>query len=213
MEGRKILIEDDDAINSKVLAQRLAKRGYDVSTHDIGAGTIEMVELSKFELVLLDIMLPDISGLEVLQQLRAKFKKVELPVIMVTAKDAPEDVAGALQAGASDYLSKPINMDVAIARINTQLSIVDLYRESMLRQQLESVNAMIITYNHEINNPLAIALGNISLGMMRNDKAALEKAEAAMKRIAEIVKKINEVTKGKIEMTAYTADTKMIKIR
>ena len=104
-------------------------------------------------------------------------------------------------------------MDVAIARINTQLSIVDLYRESMLRQQLESVNAMIITYNHEINNPLAIALGNISLGMMRNDKAALEKAEAAMKRIAEIVKKINEVTKGKIEMTAYTADTKMIKIR
>ena len=213
MEGRKILIVDDDAINSKVLAQRLAKRGYDVSTHDIGAGTIEMVELSKFELVLLDIMLPDISGLEVLQQLRAKFKKVELPVIMVTAKDAPEDVAGALQAGASDYLSKPINMDVAIARINTQLSIVDLYRESMLRQQLESVNAMIITYNHEINNPLAIALGNISLGMMRNDKAALEKAEAAMKRIAEIVKKINEVTKGKIEMTAYTADTKMIKIR
>ena len=92
MEGRKILIVDDDAINSKVLAQRLAKRGYDVSTHDIGAGTIEMVELSKFELVLLDIMLPDISGLEVLQQLRAKFKKVELPVIMVTAKDAPEDV-------------------------------------------------------------------------------------------------------------------------
>ena len=213
MGARKILIVDDDTVNSEVLAQRLTKRGYEVVTHEVGAGTLELLELSKFELVLLDIMLPDVSGIEVLKNLRAKYKQVEVPVIMVTAKDSPQDVAEALRMGASDYISKPIHLDVAIARINTQLSIVDLYRENMQRQQIESVNAVIITYNHEINNPLAIALGNLSLGLARNDRAAFEKAEAAMRRVADIVKKINEVTKSEIELTSYTSDSKMIKIK
>lgn len=213
-QPRKILLVDDDAINSKLLTSRLEKRGYAVTTHDIGTGVVDMIDLTGVEIVLLDIMLPDVSGIEVLKQIRAKFEKTIVPVIMVTAKDSPEDIAGALQIGANDYLAKPINIDVAIARINTQLSIRDLYRDNMRRQQQDSINAMVVAFNHEINNPLAIAMGNLSLGMARNDMVALQKSEAAMKRIAELIRKINELTKGKeIELTDYTETAKMVKIK
>jgi DNA-binding response OmpR family regulator len=213
-QPRKILLVDDDAINSKPLTSRLEKRGYAVTTHDIGTGVVDMIDLTGVEIVLLDIMLPDVSGIEVLKQIRAKFEKTIVPVIMVTAKDSPEDIAGALQIGANDYLAKPINIDVAIARINTQLSIRDLYRDNMRRQQQDSINAMIVAFNHEINNPLAIAMGNLSLGMAKMDINALKKSEAAMRRIAELIKKINELTKGgTIEMTDYTESAKMVKIK
>ena len=210
---RKILLVDDDEVNRKILTARLEKQGYAVTTLDIGTGVGDMIELTGVEVVLLDIMLPDVSGMEVLEKIRAKFEKTIVPVIMVTAKDSPDDIAGALQSGANDYLAKPINIDVAVARINTQLSIRDLYRDNMRRQQQDSINAMVVAFNHEINNPLAIAMGNLSLGMAKNDMAALQKAEAAMKRIAELVIKINELTKSKeIEFTNYTKNAKMVKI-
>ena len=158
-------------------------------------------------------MLPDVSGIEVLQRIREKFDKTIMPVIMVTAKDSPDDVASALKLGANDYLAKPVNIDIAMARIETQLSVCDLYRENIRRHQQDSINAMIVAFNHEINNPLAIAMGNLSLGMARNDMEALQKAEVAMRRIADIIKKINELTKGKgIELTSYADSTKMIKL-
>jgi DNA-binding response OmpR family regulator len=132
----------------------------------------------------------------------------------VTSRDSPEDITGALQEGANDYLAKPINIDVAIARINSQLSIRDLYQENMRRQRQDSINAMIVAFNHEINNPLAIAMGNLALGIAKNDVNALKKSEAAMRRIAELIKKINDLTKGApIEMTDYTDSAKMVKIR
>jgi DNA-binding response OmpR family regulator len=210
---RKILIVDDDAVNNKLLTSRLTKRGFDVTSHDIGTGVVDMIELTGIELVLLDVMLPDISGVEVLKSIRAKYEKTVMPVIMVTSKDDPEDIAAALQLGANDYIAKPIHIDVAIARINTQLSVCDLYRDNMRRQQQDSMNALIVAFNHEINNPLAIAMGNLSLGMAKNDMVALKKSEAAMNRIAELIRKINQITKGKpVELTEYTKDTMMVKI-
>ena len=211
--ARKILLVDDDTVNTKLLSSRLEKRGYSVISHDIGTGVVDMIELTGVELVLLDIMLPDVSGIEVLQRIREKFDKTIMPVIMVTVKDSPDDVASALKLGANDYLAKPVNIDIAMARIETQLSVCDLYRENIRRHQQDSINAMIVAFNHEINNPLAIAMGNLSLGMARNDMEALQKAEVAMRRIADIIKKINELTKGKgIELTSYADSTKMIKL-
>lgn len=214
LQARKILLVEDDAINKQLISSRLEKRGFNVVVHDIGTGVVDMIELTGVELVLLDIILPDVSGIEVLQKIRERFDKTTIPVIMVTAKDSPDDITSALKKGANDYIAKPVNMDVAMARIETQLSICDLHRESMRRHQQDSINAMIVSFNHEINNPLAIAMGNLAMGIARNDVEALQKAEAAMRRIAEIIKKINELTSGRksIEMTPYSASSKMIKL-
>lgn len=210
---RKILLVDDESANNTLLASRLIKRGFQVESHLKGAGTLELIASSGAELVLLDVMLPDVNGIEVLQSIRGKYEKIVLPIIMVTSRDEPEDITSALQLGANDYIAKPINIDVAIARINAHLSICDLYRENSRRQQHDAISALIVAFNHEINNPLAIALGNLSLGMASNNMAAYKKAELAMLRISELVKKINHLTSGKeIELTVYARDTMMVKL-
>ncbi len=210
---RKILLVDDDTVNNKILSSILVKRGFEVVSHLIGDGVVDLIASSGAEIVLLDVMLPDINGVEVLKLIRKKFEKTIVPVIMVTSNDAPEDIASALQLGANDYIAKPVHIEVAIARINTQLSVCDLFRENSRRQQHDAMNALIVAFNHEINNPLAIALGNLSLGMSKNDMVAYKKAETAMLRIAELVRKINQITKGKeIELTEYARSTMMVKI-
>jgi DNA-binding response OmpR family regulator len=210
---RKILLVDDDTVSNNVLASRLTKRGFQVESHLVGSGTLELIASSGAELVLLDVMLPDMNGVEVLKLIRSKLEKTIMPVIMVTSKDEPEDIATALQLGANDYIAKPVNIEVAIARINAHLSVCDLYRENTRRQQRDSINALIVAFNHEINNPLAIAIGNLQIGMAGNNMAAYRKSETAMLRIAELVKKITHLTSGKeIELTEYAKDTMMVKL-
>lgn len=210
---RKILLVDDDTVSNNVLSSRLTKRGFQVHSHLVGSGTVELIESFGADLVLLDVMLPDLNGIEVLKLIRSKFEKTIMPVIMVTSKDEPEDIASALQLGANDYIAKPVNIEVAAARINAHLRVCDLYRENSRRQRHDAMNALIVAFNHEINNPLAIALGNLQIGMASNNMAAYKKAETAMLRIAELVKKISHLTSGKdIELTEYASNTMMVKL-
>jgi diguanylate cyclase (GGDEF)-like protein/PAS domain S-box-containing protein len=118
----RVLIVDDNEMNRDMLARRLERKGYAV---DVAASAHELMNRVKSEspdLVLLDIEMPEISGLEGLQQLREIYSPIELPVIMVTARNQSEDIVKALGMGANDYLTKPIDFAVALARIGTQLS-------------------------------------------------------------------------------------------
>ena len=118
-----ILVVDDNGMNREVLLRRLEREGYRVITADSGSQALELIQQAHFDLVLLDVMMPEMNGLEVLGILRAAFSLIELPVIMVTARDQSEDVVTALQMGANDYLSKPLNYPIVFARIQTQLAV------------------------------------------------------------------------------------------
>jgi len=83
---------------------------------------LERVKQDRTDLVLLDIEMPEVSGLDALKTLREAYSAIELPVIMVTAKNQSDDIVRALDLGANDYLTKPIDFPVAVARIGTQLS-------------------------------------------------------------------------------------------
>ena len=117
-----ILVVDDEEINCDLLRRRLERRGYSVETVGDGTGALEMVADRHFDMVLLDIMLPVLDGIEVLKAIRQEFSASELPVIMVSAKDDSEGIVEALQLGANDYVTKPVDFPVALARIDTQLS-------------------------------------------------------------------------------------------
>lgn len=210
---RRILIIDDDKINSKFLARMLEKKDFEVYILHSGKTCLEFIQSNKTEIVLLDIMMPDMSGIEVLKQIRETFKPVELPVIMVTAKSETTDVTEALNLGANDYLTKPVTIDIAVARIKTQLNIVDLNRDSMRTKELETLNAMITTFNHEINNPLTIALLNLKKDVSKIDQRALDRSIDALLRIASIVKKIDGLSSGDFEMTEYSESSKMIDLK
>ena len=81
-----------------------------------------MIRDREYDIVLLDIMMPEVSGYDVLEEVRKDWTPMELPIIMATAKDQGEDVVSAFKLGANDYITKPIDFPVALARIETQLS-------------------------------------------------------------------------------------------
>jgi diguanylate cyclase (GGDEF)-like protein len=116
-----LLLVDDDANNRDALSRRLQRRGYTVLTAESGPDALEMVGAHRVDAVLLDVMMPGMSGIETLRRLRLSRSVSELPVIMVTANDRSEDVVEALDLGANDYVTKPIDFPVALARIRTQM--------------------------------------------------------------------------------------------
>jgi diguanylate cyclase (GGDEF)-like protein/PAS domain S-box-containing protein len=118
----RILIVDDNEMNRDMLARRLARKGYDVLVANGAQDLVESIKQDGVDLVLLDIEMPEITGLDALRILRKIYSAAELPVIMVTAKNQSEDIITALDLGANDYLTKPIDFPVAVARISTQLS-------------------------------------------------------------------------------------------
>ncbi len=117
-----LLLVDDDAMNRDVLARRLARSGYKVLTADGGVAALRMIREGRIDAVLLDVMMPGLSGLETLRQLRQVRSVADLPVIMVTAKDESDDVVEALDLGANDYVTKPIDFAVALARIRAHVT-------------------------------------------------------------------------------------------
>src|SRR6266480_651603 len=118
----RLLIVDDNEMNRDMFARRLERKGYVVGLAEGAQDLLERVEQDAVDLVLLDIEMPEISGLDALQKLRARYSAAELPIIMVTAKAQSDDIVEALDLGANDYLTKPIDFAVAVARIGTQLS-------------------------------------------------------------------------------------------
>src|SRR5262249_16610091 len=105
------------------LARRLQRHGYVVTVVKSGREAIELLGQRRFDLVLLDIMMPGMNGLDVLKFLRRVDSLLDLPIIMVTAKGESEDIGEALELGANDYVTKPLDIPVVLARIRTQLAL------------------------------------------------------------------------------------------
>jgi class 3 adenylate cyclase/CheY-like chemotaxis protein len=118
-----ILVVDDNEFNRDLLSRRLIKSGFAVSLVEDGFSALDWLANHSCDLVLLDIMMPGMSGIEVLEKVREIRDGTELPIIMATAKDGSDDIVGALKLGANDYVTKPIDFPVVLARVNTQLGL------------------------------------------------------------------------------------------
>ena len=118
----RLLIVDDISDNRSILKRRFERRGFDVTEAESGLIAIDMIENNPFDLVLLDVMMPGIDGMETLKRIRSRKSASALPVIMVTAKSESDNIVDALEQGANDYVTKPVDFAVALARVNTQLS-------------------------------------------------------------------------------------------
>ena len=127
MKVAKILVVDDTPRNVKLLADLLAAKGYAVATADSGAEALEIVEAERLDLVLLDVVMPGMSGYEVCRKIRKNPATGILPVVMVTALDPNQERVKGLEAGADDFLTKPINQPELLARIRSLLRIKELY--------------------------------------------------------------------------------------
>jgi len=111
----KILVVEDEKGMARVLQKGLEEQGYVVSWASDGLAALELAGLNKFDLILLDVMLPGINGLEVTRRLRDN--RQDTPILMLTARDAVPDIVKGFDAGADDYLTKPFSFAVLLARI------------------------------------------------------------------------------------------------
>lgn len=128
---KRLLVVDDDQSVTKVLKRGLSYEGYAVEVANNGPEGLASVRDSGPDLVILDIMMPGMDGLEVLRRLRAA--DPTLPVLMLTAKDAPADQVQGLDRGADDYVVKPFTFDVLLARVRALLRRQEAERPAVLR--------------------------------------------------------------------------------
>ena len=122
-EQARILVVDDQAPNRKLLTDLLRTKGYTVETASGGQEALVKVRASRPDLVLLDVVMPDLSGYEVCKIIRSDPDTGVLPIIMVTALDPTEERVKGLEAGADDFLTKPINVAELLARVRSLLRI------------------------------------------------------------------------------------------
>jgi CheY-like chemotaxis protein len=122
-EAATILVVDDLPANRDLMTRRLERSGFRVVSAASGPEALEMIRRAPVDLVLLDIMMPGMTGFDVLKTVRMERSAAVLPVIMVTAKTDSEDVVEALSLGANDYVTKPVDYPVALARIRKELGI------------------------------------------------------------------------------------------
>ncbi len=119
----RLLIVDDNADNRDMLGRRLQRRGFEIEEAEDGQQALDRIEEGSYDLIILDVMMPVMDGMTALRKIRELHEPTELGVIMATAKDQSEDIVEALKAGANDYVTKPIDFQVALARIETQIAL------------------------------------------------------------------------------------------
>lgn len=129
---------DDEEVNCELVRSQLRKAGYQIMTFINGASLLRQLERQTPDLILLDLLMPGINGLETCKQIRNQFNQYQVPVMMLTARYQISDIVEALGAGANDYLIKPYHEKELLARVYSQLSVKRLWHASAENEQLKS---------------------------------------------------------------------------
>jgi len=168
----RILIVDDVEDNRAVLGRRFQKRGFEIAEAHSGQAALDAIAGGSFDAVLLDVMMPDMDGMEVLKRIRLHHTELALPVIMVTGRSESQNVVEALSAGANDYIVKPVDFAVALLRVSTQIG------RRRAEEQLRLANEALSHANSDLERRIAERTQELvdANGQLR---AAMEQAQAA----------------------------------
>lgn len=139
-----ILVVDDEELNRDMLSRRLGKKGFDTLTAESGQKALELIDSNDIDLVLLDIRMPGMDGNEVLEEIRKTKNGMTLPVIMVTAETDSNTMVKSLGLGANDYVTKPIDLPVLLARMESKLAL-----SQSVKEQLSSTSSEDDIFNVE----------------------------------------------------------------
>ncbi|MGB5849194.1 MAG: response regulator [Ignavibacteriaceae bacterium] len=216
---KKILVIDDLPENVFMLKDRLEHEGYEVLTAYNGKSGIEKAQNEVPDLILLDVMMPDINGFEVCKTLVSDSRTSDIPIILVTAKTDAEDIKEGLESGAYDYIKKPINKIELLARVKSELKLSDTNKLLVEVEKRNTFFATVVTANHKIKQPLTlISLSSAAIKReLKKDEISkdtvLEKIKYIDLAITEITAVLDQLNKIKDPVLSnYTKTVKMIKV-
>jgi two-component system cell cycle response regulator len=216
---KKILVIDDLPENVFILQDRLENEGYEVITAYDGSTGIEKAHTNMPDLILLDVMMPDITGFEVCKILVNDQKTKHIPIILVTAKAGAEDTKEGLEAGAFDYIKKPFNRVELIARVKSALKLSEANRLLLDIEKRTTYIATVVTANHKIKQPLtllSLSSAAIKRDLNKNEisrESILNRVkyiDTAIKEINDVLNKLNSITDP--VFLDYTKNIKMVNV-
>jgi signal transduction histidine kinase len=222
----RLLIVDDEATNL-LLLRRTFERECVVITCDSGQSALNALENEIFDAVLLDVMMPAMNGFEVLQEIRRRSTATELPVILVTAKQDSDDIVRGFEYGANDYITKPVNVDIVRARVQTQLQLKRLADENKRQiEELQIVQSMqdqfLRIVAHDLKGPLTnLRMAHYLLREMVGKKpdvaAVLDNVDTTLGDMHEMIRVFLDAATfqpGKFEahVECFNADEGLIKL-
>lgn len=205
MPAHKILVIDDQPVNVQLLKRKLERENLQVIPAYNGKEGLERIQSDKPDLILLDVMMPDMDGIEVCQRLQASEETRAIPVIFITARTTKESKLEGLGVGAVDYITKPIDLDETLARVQTQLRFVAINREMVdLQRRLEearraaTIGAVTQGIAHNLNNLLGVAIGYLDLVKVSLDRPdqvnhCIQHVDAALQRIVAIIRQLTSL--------------------
>lgn len=216
---KKILVIDDLPENVFMLQDRLEHEGYEVITAYDGKTGLENARAFLPDLILLDVMMPEISGIEVCKILAGEPETSYIPIILVTAKAGAEDIKEGLEAGAYDYIKKPFNRIELLARVHSALKLSDAHKKLIESEKSNTYAATVVTTNHKIKQPLTLM--NLSSSAIKRELKKdeisreailrrLEYIDSAVKEIADVLNQLNAVKTP--TYSDYTKNIKMIDV-
>lgn len=198
----RIFIAEDDPISRRILETVLTRWGYDVVA--VGDGNEALAGLQGPDvpkLAVLDWMMPGMDGVEVCRRLRQRETTAPIYIILLTARNAKEDIIEGLDAGADDYISKPFDKDELRARINVGRRIIELQTVLAEHKALQGVLEMAGAICHELNQPLMGISGYAELLLM--DMPESQSQCARIREIKNQVDHLGEITKKLMKITRY----------
>lgn len=216
---KRILVIDDLPENVFLLQDRLETEGFEILTAYDGKSGINKAVNELPDLILLDVMMPEINGIEVCKTLVNNPSTASIPVILVTAKSGAEDTKEGLEAGAFDYIKKPFNKVELLARINSALKLSEAQKKYLEAEQKSTFAATVVTANHKIKQPLTLmSLSSAALKREINKEVISKEAvmkrlnyiEAAIKEISNVLNQLNSIKKP--VFSDYVKDIKMIEV-
>lgn len=217
---KKILIIDDSPDSVFLLQDRLEREGFETAKAYNGEMGIQKAVNEKPDLILLDVMMPDISGFDVCKTLSSKEETKLIPIILLTALTEADNLQQGLQSGAFDYIKKPFNRTELIARINSALRFSETNKFLIEIEKIKTFAATVVTANHEIKQPLTLI--NLSTAAIRREitKAnyssenilkRIEFIENAAREIISVLDKLGSIKKPVI--TRYVNDLNIIDLK
>lgn len=203
-EKPRILVVDDEMSNRLLLNRFLSAHSYIVEAEN-GQEALDWLMRESFDVVLLDIMMPVMTGLEALQNIRQTPKIADLPVILISALSQSQDIVRGLDMGASDYISKPFDLDVVLARVDTHCKMkrmMDVYKQSIV--ELEAAQQMkdrlFRIASHDLKSPLStVTIAEVLLRqLMGDDPTVLD----VLDTLRMTVRNMNQVIEEFLDMAA-----------